>query len=150
MAGPTQHDRPQHDRRAFGRRESCIRAIVYVSGRPPVHAIVRNYSRGGALLELTEAAPTAETLRLVIESQDIDAMCDVRHRNGTSLGVRFLSEVAVEGLAAAHEPAAAAGAKSVAPVKGGDLRRTIFGTGEPEEPVIVRRYTNIGAVLRNP
>ena len=154
------------DRRAFGRRDSCIRAVIHVAGRPPVHCIVRNFSRGGAFLELSEPLGVETTLRLVIEQHGIDAMCDVRHQSGINMGVRFLTEVEVDRLANATAVAsAAAGAVSSArtgqsskpapkvlePVTGGAVRRTVFGAPAPEEPEIIRTFsTPSGGIIRHP
>jgi hypothetical protein len=135
------------ERRAFGRRESCIHAVIHVAGRPPLHAIVQNYSEGGALLTLPEPVKTTLPVRLVIESQGIDVVCEVRHSLMTSMGVRFLTAVELDKMAAAENqmrpPAPAE------PVTIAELRRKLFGVGEDEEPVIIHRVSSYaGGALR--
>ena len=68
----------------------------------------------------------------------------MRHSRDTNMGVRFLTAVELDSLAAA----AAAGAMSSAapvepaqPVTGTELRRTLFGIGKPVEDTIVRKIT---------
>ena len=129
------------DRRVFGRRESCIRAVVYIAGRPPLHCIVRNYSQGGALLELAEPVDVTGHARLVIESQGVDVNCEVRHHNGTGMGVRFLTAVEVDSLAAAATGAQAP-PEPMRPVTGAELRRILFGGPKPDEPIIVRKFSS--------
>ena len=153
------------ERRAFGRRDSCIRAVIHVAGRPPLHCIVRNFSRGGASLELSEPLGVEATLRIVIDQHGVDAMCEVRHQSGVNMGVRFLTEVEVDRLANATAAATSAGAVSStrtgqsskpAPkvpelVTGCALRRTLFGAPAPEEPEIIRTFsTPSGGIIRHP
>ena len=78
------------DRRAFGRLESNVEAIV-VAGRQSVACIVRNFSEHGALLELDGPFPAAATFKLRIDAKEVEALCEARHRNGNQIGVRFLS-----------------------------------------------------------
>jgi len=78
------------DRRVFGRRESFIHAVVRIPGRPPEPCIVRNYSEGGALIEFPSKLEPPQTFRLIIDSKGVDTMCDVRRRNGATVGVQFL------------------------------------------------------------
>jgi PilZ domain len=136
---------PQGERSAFGRRESCIRAVIEIAGRPPVHCIVRNFSRGGALLEVPEAIAIDDDLHLVIESHGIATYCDVRHRNGNHIGVRFLNELTEDGVTTLAKPAKEPASD---PVSGASLRKSLFGTSPAtEEPVLVRSF-NGNAVLR--
>lgn len=135
------------ERRAFGRRESCIRAVVHIAGRPALYAIVRNYSQGGALIELPEAVDVAGQVRLVIDTHGVDVFCEVRHCNGINMGVRFQTAVAVDSLATA----AGAPVELPAPVAGGELRRTLFGAGKASEDMILRQFsTPAGVVIRHP
>jgi PilZ domain len=113
------------ERREFGRRASCIRAVVHIPGRPVLHCIIRNYSQGGALLELPEPAPFALLVRLVIEQEGVDVECHVTRRFNETLGVRFVSPVAIDRLKAAAK--SAAGLPSLGySTSGGDLRRRLF------------------------
>ncbi len=136
---------PQGERRAFGRRESCIRAVIEIAGRPPVHCIVRNFSRGGALLEVPESIAIDDDLHLVIETHGIATYCDVRHRNGNHIGVRFLNELSEDGVTTLAKPA-----KDPAPepVSGASLRKSLFGTRQPVDEAVIVRSFNGNAVLR--
>jgi len=82
----------QSDRRGFGRRESQIHAFVRVSGRTAEPCIVRNYSDQGALLAFSGPVLLPEKFRLCVEAKGIDVHCEVRRRDGSELGVRFLDE----------------------------------------------------------
>ncbi len=108
------------DRRAFGRRETFMHAIARVPGRPGEPCIVRDYSSGGALLEFPVDFEPTGPFRLSIEAKGIDAVCEVRRRDGRTFGIRFL-EHGQTGLAAAagahrepNEPLASASARDVA------------------------------------
>ena len=129
----SRHAYPQ-ERRAFGRRESCVRAVVHVSGRPQVHCIVRNYSEGGALLELAEEVITTKPIRLVVESFGFESVCEIRHVRGNFMGVRFYTAVEIDALIAAATPSAPVA--PIEPVSGAELRKRLFGG----EPVMVREY----------
>jgi PilZ domain len=136
---------PHGEGRAFGRRESCIRAVIEIAGRPPVHCIVRNFSRGGALLEVPETIAIDDDLHLVIETHGIATYCDVRHRNGNHIGVRFLNEMTEERVSILAKAAKEAPPE---PVSGAALRKSLFGkAAQTDEPVIVRSFTG-NAVLR--
>lgn len=137
----------QADRRAFGRRESHIRAVVEVSGRPAVHCIVRNFSRGGALIDLSEPIGIDQDLHLAIDSYDFAAYCDVRHRNGLTIGVSFHQTMDAAGEA---RLAGQAEAEAVMEKTTGAALRKSLRIGQPEpEPVIVRPYRG-PSILRNP
>ncbi len=87
------------ERRSFGRRQSCVKAVVLIAGRAPVHCIVNNFSEGGAELELLEPIKTPLSFKLRIEAKGVEAICEVRHQKGQIVGVQFLSG----GVAAAIE-----------------------------------------------
>lgn len=122
------------ERRAFGRRESCIHAVLHVAGRPPLHCIVRNYSEGGALLELPEEVVTSKPVRLVVESLGFEAVCEIRHTRGSMMGIRFYTAVEIDALVAASSPTPAAPRSE--PLTGTELRKRLFGN----EPLMVREY----------
>ena len=126
------------ERRAFGRRESCIRAVLHVAGRPCLHVLVRNYSEGGALLELPEPVATSAHVRLVIESHGLDLVCEVRHSRDPSMGVRFLTGVEVDNLTAPRDTVTAG---PPAPLSGSELRRKLFGGDAEPEVNLVRRFS---------
>lgn len=81
------------DRRAFGRREILVHAIARVPGRPSEPCIVRDLSAGGALLEFQVDFEPSGPFRLSIEAKGIDAVCEVRRRDGRVLGVMFSTDV---------------------------------------------------------
>jgi hypothetical protein len=81
------------ERRQFGRRSTVWHAWVLLNGRPRVTCIVRNFSVGGALLEFLDSPPPVQNFKLAIEHLDFKTHCDVRHRNGTAVGVYFPHEV---------------------------------------------------------
>ena len=80
------------DRRLFGRRATYQHAVVHVSGRTPVRCVVLDISAGGALLDFGEAVTLPSRLRLVWEGSGDQALCEVRHIQGTRAGVQFLCE----------------------------------------------------------
>jgi hypothetical protein len=84
------------ERRVFGRRRSRIHALLLVPGRPPSPCVIRNYSRLGAMLELSELLepPFAVRLRLFDTGNEFD--CEVRYVKQYRLGVQFLAAEAGE------------------------------------------------------
>lgn len=135
----------QAERRQFGRRQSCIHAYALIAGRAPAYCIVRNFSEKGALLEFNEPLVPPFTLRLVIESKNVDVACEVRHQGHYGVGVRFV-EGSVAGLL--EQPARNAKApdagqrlqigQPVPRTSGCDLRSTMFGVQQRQvvaEPV---------------
>ena len=132
------------DRRIFGRRESHIEAVVTIGGRHSEPCILRNISDQGALIEFASDVPAAATFRLRIDAKDAEALCEVRHRNGKLLGVRFVggNMAAVLGRECAQTGASDAGAtagrmpRHLAPVKattGGDIRRLLSGAHQQQQ-----------------
>ena len=77
------------DRRAFGRRPTYQFAITHRSGRAPLRCVVRDISEGGALLEFGEPVSLPSCIRLVWEGSSLEADCEVRHIQGTRVGVQF-------------------------------------------------------------
>ena len=123
------------DRRAFGRRRIFIHATILIPGRPPSPCMMRNFSRGGALLQLSERLepPFAFDLRFDLTGERI--VCEVRHVRRNWLGVQFAG-ADVEGCLrralgerGVRRPRyAAPGTLAPLPrISGRDLRRTILG-----------------------
>ncbi len=75
------------ERRAFGRRRSCIHAMLLVPGRPPSPCIIRNYSLSGALLELNEVLDPPFNLKLRIDRTGEVLDCELKHARGDRVGV---------------------------------------------------------------
>lgn len=80
------------ERRAFGRRRSCIHAFVLVPGRPAAPCILRNFSPTGAMLELNERLEPPFNIELCFTANGDRMLCEVRHVRGFSMGVRFLGD----------------------------------------------------------
>ncbi|MEQ1652104.1 MAG: PilZ domain-containing protein [Hyphomicrobium sp.] len=78
-----------YERRAFGRRETRLPAIVRINHRTTVSCTVRDVSEGGALLEFSEAVELPARIRLAMDSSPNDIICDVRHKRGKLAGVQF-------------------------------------------------------------
>lgn len=78
------------DRRRFGRRDSSVPAVLVVRGQRPQPCTILNYSLTGALVEVRDGAVTAQMIRLVVEAQGIDLVCQVRHRSASIIGVTFV------------------------------------------------------------
>ncbi len=76
------------EQRAFGRRESSIEAIATV-GRKSYPCVVRNFSVQGALLQFAHPID-AQSLKLRIDSKQIEAICEIRHHRDGNVGVRFV------------------------------------------------------------
>lgn len=81
---------PNLERRAFGRRRSCIHAMLLVPGRPPSPCIIRNYSLSGALLELNECLDPPFNLKLRIDCTGEIVDCELKHARGNRVGVILL------------------------------------------------------------
>lgn len=75
------------ERRAFGRRRSCIHAMLLVPGRPPSPCIIRNYSETGALLELNENLEPPFNLRLKIDRTGEVIDCELKHARANRVGI---------------------------------------------------------------
>ena len=86
------HPSRQRDRRAFGRRRSCIHATILIPGRPPAHCIVRNYSSTGALLEVLELVEPHQVFKLRIDRTGDEIECELRHRKLDRIGVKFATK----------------------------------------------------------
>ena len=121
------------DRRAFGRRHSCIHAVLYVPGRPASPCLVRNFSESGALLELNERLDPPFRVKLRLDSQGRDIECEVRHCRGNRMGVSFIGDGvadelarALGGLVRSRRPRAPVPPLSLPRVSGSELRRVIF------------------------
>ena len=128
------------ERRAFGRIDSHVDAVA-VAGRQSVSCIVRNFSEHGALLELGGPFPAATTFKLRIDAKQVEALCEVRHRSDTTIGVRFLGgniaavlqrdfarQIEAESRSTGRGAAALAVQRPVTPSKpttGADLRRLL-------------------------
>lgn len=81
----------QPDRRQFGRRWSEVHGWIQIVGRPRIPAAVCNFSEAGALLRVANALSLPYTFRLAIDAIEFEIGCEVRHRRGDAIGVRFIA-----------------------------------------------------------
>ena len=121
------------ERRAFGRRHSCIHAMLFVPGRPPSPCLVRNFSPAGALLETSELVDPPFRVKVRLNSNGRDIECEVRHVRGHRIGVSFIGEGVADELARALGGVVRKRKTRVLPAPGSmprlnlaELRRTIF------------------------
>ena len=121
------------ERRAFGRRHSCIHATLYVPGRPPSPCLVRNFSEAGALLELNERIEPPFRVKVRLDPKGCDIECEVRHNRGKRIGVSFIGDGVADELARAlggivrkRRPRALSAPLSLPRISGNELRRAIF------------------------
>lgn len=77
------------ERRAFGRRETLLPAVVRINQRTILSCTVRDVSEGGALLEFPEVAELPPRIRLTIGGSVNEIICDVRHQRENRAGVQF-------------------------------------------------------------
>ena len=78
------------ERRQFGRRKTNTRAWIYPENGGRIACIVRNISEGGALLEIEPGVELPGAFEIRIESEDLRADCEVRHRTAKGAGVYFV------------------------------------------------------------
>ena len=131
------------ERRGFGRRESGIEALASVTGRTWAPCMLRNFSGTGALLEFAAPFEAPAKFKLRIESKQLEAICEIRHRNGLTIGVRFVSGNIGAALEREHAMTMAASSSAEAPqaiearpsrfpatrppaMTGGELRRLLL------------------------
>lgn len=121
------------ERRAFGRRRSCIHATLYVPGRPPSPCVLRNFSPKGALIEASELLDPPFQVKLRLNSNGRDVECEVRQVRGRHIGVSFIGEGAADELTRALGGIVRSRNNRVLPAPGSmprlnlaELRRTIF------------------------
>ncbi len=79
----------ESEHRRFGRRSGHIAARVVLSGNVQMPCIIENLSDGGALLTFEVPAPKAASFRLIVEETSFNLLCEPRHAQGNTLGVRF-------------------------------------------------------------
>lgn len=134
------------ERRGFGRREVSIAAKLSVPGRGMVPCVVRNISEGGALLVLDGQIKLPANVRLIIDDQSVDVMCEVRRNSFDGLGVRFHTPMpalamTVPAVAAPAAPAAAPLAQAPRqPISNRTLRGLMERPLRPRrEPKLLRR-----------
>lgn len=101
MTANLMHSNPVEsiDRRGTIRKDVSIPAKVGFRDLPPIACTVKNVSAMGAMIEFVGDVVLPETFRIIIESKMFWADCEVRHQNGRTIGVMFISNRA-EALAA--------------------------------------------------
>ena len=83
------------ERRQFGRRQTCVHAIIKARGRPALPCVMRDVSEGGALLEVSHPEWLPPRFRLIIEANGFEADCEVVHQTEGAVGVRFAASDAL-------------------------------------------------------
>jgi hypothetical protein len=78
------------ERRQFGRRRTCLHAVIVPRGRPGEPCLIRDISLGGALLEVSKPLLLPHRFRLHIEANGLDLECEIARRSDNAVGVRFV------------------------------------------------------------
>lgn len=94
--------KPQ-ERRQFGRLKTTYHAWIRIAGRPALPCVVRDLSVTGAGVELADDCTLPTHFTLVIDSVSFVGACQVRHREGTKLGVEFTTRGAERTASTAQE-----------------------------------------------
>lgn len=79
------------NKRESERRETNLDGKVRLGDGNLVHCRVLNISAGGALLKPARFGMLPDVFSLMIETEDFEAACEVRHRTGSNVGVMFMS-----------------------------------------------------------
>ena len=82
------------ERRAFGRRETDIKAAVRAGQRLHV-CTIRDLSEGGALLEFEQDVELPQRLWLRWDDLGTEIICEVRRQGGRRAGVQFARPIAL-------------------------------------------------------
>ena len=69
-----------------------LAAQIRVQGSPPIKCTVTNIRPMGAVLELESGAILPTTFLLLIPEDLFAIDCEIRHRNGNTIGVYFVSD----------------------------------------------------------
>jgi hypothetical protein len=77
------------DRRQFGRRATCLHAVITAKGRPTVFGVVRDISDGGCRIEVQSAPWVPSRFTLTVHATNFKADCEVVYRDGSRVGVEF-------------------------------------------------------------
>ena len=86
-----QHDADPDELRIAPRRRMLKSGIVAYSGRHcTIPCTVRDISDGGARLRVTSSLLAPDTFELIIESEGLEADCEVVWRDESQIGVRFV------------------------------------------------------------
>lgn len=79
------------ERRRFGRRDTCLEAMIVTGGGETRRCLVVNRSQGGAALRILDAGEVPDRFLLAIVGEDTIAPCRVAHRTDGRIGVEFIS-----------------------------------------------------------
>lgn len=82
---------PSADRRRATRKEVRLEARIRLEHGVYLPCIIRNISSMGVSAEMSYEAFVPLLFRLQIPDDLFEAECALRHRNGTTLGIEFLS-----------------------------------------------------------
>ena len=78
------------ERRNFGRRTVCKRAVIIGENQPRLECTVVDQSEAGAGLRVTDMTEVPEIFNLWIESEDWVVLCRLAHRTNGVVGVQYL------------------------------------------------------------
>lgn len=109
-----------HEKRQFGRRQTCVNAWIKLRGRAPIPCTVLNISEGGALLEPREPVVLPFRFGLSLDNDGPEIACEVRHQSPNRIGVEFV-------VAQVPKPVERSGVIELA-------ARTSSGSGVPRSP----------------
>jgi len=80
------------ERRQFGRRLTCLHAVIRMRGRADVTCTVRDVSEAGALLQVPRPDWLPSRFQLFIEASKSERECEIVHRGEITVGVRFAGD----------------------------------------------------------
>jgi methyl-accepting chemotaxis protein len=81
------------ERRTDRRTRVLLRAAIHLPGGARIACSIRDLSKGGARLHLSQPAQVPDRFEVVIDADGRRFDCAMRHRSGTSLNVQFLSVI---------------------------------------------------------
>lgn len=80
----------QKDRRRFGRRDTCQRAMILTEDGVSLPCTIVNIGDGGAALRMSGECEAPDNFYLVIQAEDVIVPCRVAHRTDGKVGVAYM------------------------------------------------------------
>ncbi len=129
------------ERRQFGRRSIVRHAWILTGAQQRIACCIRDVSDGGAMLELAVPAGLPDRFTLMLEGGANSAVCEVRHKTRSSVGVAFanLQEAARFCALGANSPAKPYSASS-APIA---PRRESVAPAKAIDPVLAAKLPTV-------
>jgi hypothetical protein len=87
---------PLHDRRKFGRRDTCSEGWIRVRGKPRMLCKVRNQTPAGAFLECDDSRSLPFHFELILDGITDAVPCEIRHTLNSGVGVFFIAHATEE------------------------------------------------------